>query len=440
MLVSILLLLSSCAGREGWGLVLWPPIDSGIPYGAVVPVHFKSNITKTYAVGVPESKTKLELELWRLELYRTRAKARAAAKDYGELLTLFGVAERDGLLLRQKPDNISQQVFRLRLGQPVKLLRAVEGAAVETGGVKLEGTWYLALADDGTSGYVFSNQLEPWDASLGLMPDLRAEAPATDSSLSLLFETTWRPDYFDSMLASGLLDLGAYQPRFGLFADPMRKVIRVERPDFSKVYRYESIERRDDGSYQILPDGATFYFTKAGALIFTPLPADVPKPVLAKAQEEQGDEAVVSYGFARHDKDVHEEVAAEERKRLSRLAAFVAEGERFESEYYGVFIATKSTRFTWVAYGALTPAIIPEGSGETGSISMDLYLSPELTDTWDGAFTLRFDGGTLPAVSFAYWMDDESLTLAYLAPGFVQNAIVVAPDGLKVSATFTKYR
>jgi len=433
-------LLNSCAGREGWGLILWPPEGSGIPYGAVVPVHFKSNITKTYAVGVPDSRTNEELELWRVELYPSRAKAKAAAKGYGTLLPLFGVAERDGLLLREKPDNISEQVYRLRLGQPVKLLREVEGAAVETGGVKLDGAWYLALAEDGTSGYVFSNQLKPWYALQEPMPDLRAEAPATDSSLSLLFDVTWRPDYFDPMLASGMLDLAAYLPRFGLFADPMRKVIRVERPEFSKVYRYTSIERLDDGSYEIMPDGATFYFTKAGGLVFKPLESDVPQEMLARVKEEQGDEAVVTYGFIRHDRDVHEEVAAEERKRLSRLAAFVADGERFESDYYGVFIATKSTRFTWVAYGSLVPAIIPEGSGETGYIIIDLFLSLELMDSWDGAFTLRFDGGTLPAVSFAYWSDNESLTLAYLPPQYISNAIVTAPDGLTVSATFKKYR
>ncbi|PKL08021.1 MAG: hypothetical protein CVV51_11125, partial [Spirochaetae bacterium HGW-Spirochaetae-7] len=163
--------------------------------------------------------------------------------------------------LREKPDNTSEQVFRLKLGQPVKFLAKVEGAAVETGGMKLEGQWYHALADDGTTGYIFSNQLQPWNASEEAMPNLRVEAPATDASLSSLFDTTWRPDYFDFMLSSGILDLAAYQPRFGFFADPMRKVLRVERAEFSRVYKYESIERRDDEHDARL---TRIYMTEAG--------------------------------------------------------------------------------------------------------------------------------------------------------------------------------
>ncbi|PKL09272.1 MAG: hypothetical protein CVV51_04705, partial [Spirochaetae bacterium HGW-Spirochaetae-7] len=90
---------ASCSSREGWAVVLWPPKGSSISYGAIVPVHFKSNITKTYAVGVPGSKANEELELWRAEVYPSKSKAKAAAAAYGELLPLFGVATRDGLLL-----------------------------------------------------------------------------------------------------------------------------------------------------------------------------------------------------------------------------------------------------------------------------------------------------------------------------------------------------
>ncbi|HQO66387.1 MAG TPA: hypothetical protein PLI66_06600, partial [Spirochaetales bacterium] len=133
-------LASSCAGREGWALVLWPPEGSALGYGDVAPIHFKSNITKTYAVGVPDSDAKEELELWRVERYPSKKKAREAADGYGDLAPVLGVAMRDGLILRTEPSNVrSEQVYRLRLGQPVKLLRRVEGATVETGGERLEG-------------------------------------------------------------------------------------------------------------------------------------------------------------------------------------------------------------------------------------------------------------------------------------------------------------
>lgn len=432
--------LSSCTSREGWAVVLWPPEGSALGYCSVVPVHFKSNITRTYAVGVPGSSAKEELDLWRVEPYKTKAKAKAAALAYGELGPVLGLATRDGLLLRTKPVNTADQVFRLKLGQAVKLLRKEAGAAVETGGEKLAGDWYLALADDGTMGYVFSNQLKLWNTATEPKPEFATRKPGTGASVAALFDTVWRPDYFDTMIAAGLLDLAMYQPRFGIFADPLRKVIRVERPDFSQVYRYESIEDGDEGSFQLVPTGASFRFTDSGSLSFTPPEADIPPDALARLREEQGDEAIKSYEFIRHENDVQAVVAAEERRRLSKLSEFVDNGERFESEQFGVFIVTRSARFTWAAYGSLTPLLIPEGAGETGLISMDLYLSPELAMIWNGAFTLRFDEGRRPAVSFAYRFEGDRLALAYLPPETMKAAVVSTAGELAVSATLTRYR
>jgi len=432
-------LLASCSSREGWAVVLWPPEGSALGYCSVVPVHFKSNITKTYAVGVPGSSAKEELELWRVEPYKTRSKAKAAALAYGDLAPVLGLATRDGLLMRTQPVNTAEQVFRLKLGQPVKLLSKATGATVETGGEKLAGAWYLALADDGTMGYVFSNQLLLWNTTTEPKPELATRKAGTSASVAALFDTVWRPEYFDSMMTSGLLDLAMYQPRFGIFADPLRKVIRVERPDFSKVYRYESIEDGDEGSFDLVPTGASFRFTAAGSLAFTPPEADVPPDALARLREEQGDEAIMSYGFIRHENDVQAVVAAEERKRLSKLSEFVDNGERFESEQFGVFIVTRSARFTWAAYGSLTPFPIPEGAGETGLISMDLFLSPELALIWNGAFTLRFDEGRRPAVSFAYRFEDDKLVLAHLPPEIMKAAVVSTTGELVVTATLNRY-
>jgi len=253
-----------------------------------------------------------------------------------------------------------------------------------------------------------------------------------DATLATLFDIVWRPDYFDTMVASGLLDLGAYQPRFGLFTDPLRKQIRVERPEFSKVYRYDSISAKDDGSYLIAPGGASFRFAKSGSLVFTPAKADL-SPDLPP-------EAPRSFEFVRHDKDIQAVVAAEERRRLSRLADFVSTGERYESDAYGVLIITRSARFTWVANGALTPGYIPEGSGDTGSVAMDLYLSADLAAEWDGAFTLRFDALPRSPVSFAYRTVDDELFLAYLPHDSIRGAVVTAPDGLEPVAALDRYR
>ena len=279
-----------------------------------------------------------------------------------------------------------------------------------------------------------------WNVNDGPVPVQSTGAPSAEAALSTLLDTVWRPDYFDTMVASGLLDLAAYQPRFGIFSDPLRKQIRVERPGFSRVYRYESIALREDGALEVLPGGALCRFSPTGSLVFQPDEEDVPADALAKLREENGDDAMITYEFVRHGSDVHATIAFEERRRLSLLSEFVSGGERYESETWGVLIITRSARFTWAAYGALTPAVIPEAAGETGSIAMDLYLSPELAGAWNGAFTLRFDGENRPAVSFAYRFDGDELILAYLPSEAVRNAVVTAPDGLEPVAALTRYR
>ena len=132
------LILASCSKTIGWGVVLWPPEGSALEYGMAAPVLFKSNITKTYALRLPDSKDIEELELWRIDLYQNRKSAESAAEAFAELASVFGITARDGLLLRDKPENLGTQVYRLRLDQEVKLLKKVRGAVVETGGVPLD--------------------------------------------------------------------------------------------------------------------------------------------------------------------------------------------------------------------------------------------------------------------------------------------------------------
>lgn len=434
MVLALSLLTASCARTVGWGVALWPPEGSALPYGAPVPVYFKSNISKTYAVGVPGAKAKEELQLWRLDFYKSARSARKAAEAFAPMAALFGIATRDGLLLRAEPTNAADQVYRLKLDQEVKLLAKVAGTELTTGGQALQGDWYLALADDGTRGYVFSNQLSIWNAAADPRPALAQGKPAMDAREADLFDKTWRPDYFKAMRDAGRVDLYAYQQRYGLFADLLRKQVRVERPGFSKVYDFTSIERREDGSFGLEPTGASFTFTTTGDLVFAPPPADLPPP------PADGSPPVTGFVFNEQLDDPREVIAAEERRRMNLLSDLVKDGEQFQSDAYGALVITRSTRFTWAGHGALSPAIIPEDSGDTGSIAMDVFLSPALASAWTGAFTLRFDGGGLPARSFAYRFTASGLELAYIDQSLVKGAVADAPNGLTQTAYFYRYR
>ena len=432
------LILASCSKTIGWGVVLWPPEGSALEYGMAAPVLFKSNITKTYALRLPDSQDIEELELWRIDLYQNRKSAESAAESFAELASVFGITARDGLLLRDKPENLGTQVYRLRLDQEVKLLKKVRGAVVETGGVPLPGDWYQALAEDGTTGYVFSNQLIFWDRNEEERPSAISDAPRLDIQIGELFNSVWRPDYFIPMADSGEVDLRSYHPRFGLFADATQRMVRVERPGFSRVYRYTSVTQAADGTFELVPTGVKIHFNQSGDLILTPPETDL-SAALRASRDPANPDAPITLGFRKQRDDPQTVILAEERRRLAKLGMLVADGERFESEFFGVLIMTRSARFTWVGTEALVPLILPEDAGETGAILMDTFLSPELALSWDGAFSLLFDSEKRPRVTFAYRATPDGLELAHLPPSLITGATASSPTELSSIAYFVRY-
>jgi len=55
-LLAVVLLVSllGCSKLEGWGVVIWSVKGTSATAGSVVPVYLKSNISKTYVIGLPD--------------------------------------------------------------------------------------------------------------------------------------------------------------------------------------------------------------------------------------------------------------------------------------------------------------------------------------------------------------------------------------------------
>ena len=58
------ILMFSCSGIIGYGVLLWNDTEHKLSDGTVVPVYLKSNISKVYVIGLPDSKEKVEVPLW----------------------------------------------------------------------------------------------------------------------------------------------------------------------------------------------------------------------------------------------------------------------------------------------------------------------------------------------------------------------------------------
>jgi hypothetical protein len=395
-------LLSSCAHRLGWGVALWSAPDGSIPAGSVVPVYIRSNIDKVYVVGSLDGKKKLELPLWQLELFPSRSKAKARVAELGPNASLYLIASRDGLPIRDQPTNSGNRVFRLRNSEAVKILAKVEGEKVETGGVVLPGDWYSVMTDDGTRGYVFSATMRLFDeAKEGSLAEATKPASETASTVQVdvLFSKTWRPEYFQTMLDDGRIDLDAFSQRYGLFSDSVRKQLRIELPSESEVFNYTSISQ-SDGEY--LFEGTPLKLRFDGDSRLT---AD-----WSAAQPVQQDQAQASAQAAAPDAsaqpeaqeasfvilsiDLREAIRMEETRRQKLLDAFLAGGSDWGLPSGSKLTLSRGKRFSWSGLSGLPEGSLPGSfaagaDSASGDLAFRLYLPLALTSRWEGAFSLR---------------------------------------------------
>jgi len=66
-------LFFGCTQLEGWGVVIWSVKGTSAKSGTVVPVYLKSNISKSYLIGLPDDdKTKIEVPFTSLEFFHRK--------------------------------------------------------------------------------------------------------------------------------------------------------------------------------------------------------------------------------------------------------------------------------------------------------------------------------------------------------------------------------
>jgi hypothetical protein len=447
--------LGSCSSRLGWGVVLWTAPEGPLNAGSVVPVYIKSNIQKIYVVGVPGSKErgkKIELPFWQVELFGTRGKANARVKSMGENVGLYMVATRDGMPLRDKPDNTAKRVYRLREGQSVKILEKVAGEALSTGGQALPGSWYSVLADDGSTGYAFSYAFRLYDEAKEGAPVLASDKKTLSGRVDLIFSRSWRPEYFQEMLDDGRVDLDYFSLRYGLFIDAIRRQVRLELPAASQIFNYTDVSEAK-GLYVFEGTSLRIKIESDSRLVCTwsggaPDAADDSADAVAASHgddssagsgrgtsgEESDSFAEVGAGgsaaFVALSIEPQETIRAETLRRQKLLVAFVDKagsewGSLSGAAGGGRLSLAKNGRFIWKNRGEAAAALVPEGAGTGGEAALRLYLDPALGSTWDGVLSLRFDPASTDSrvsssarkwVDFLYRRSPAGLVLVWAAP------------------------
>ncbi|HNP92836.1 MAG TPA: SH3 domain-containing protein [Rectinema sp.] len=427
VLILFCILLASCARLEGWGLVIWSVKGTTAKAGSIVPVYLKSNISKTYMIGLPDdSKTKIEVPFATIEFFASKKAAEKRAREFAPYALYYLSAGRDGLPVRDKPSVTGRRVYRLMIGESVKVLNRVEGEAVFTGGKALPGEWYFVQAADGTRGYVFSNTMILYEEKEGVSVPVLTTAPTPSVSLlDMIYAKPWRPAYFQLMLDEDTVDPDLFLLQYGLFADAKNSQVRIELPGYSKAFSFGSVSQIGDW---LVFEGSNLRikFENESTIV-----ADWSglEPMLPEEGWTPGGQAA---RFVRFDASIPVIISGENSRRDSELKVFFqrvsqlqtngsSSSATFLSDHAGILTIDLKGNFEWSHIDQLPAGFVPEvslgsGSGSDGNvlrgrIRFGLHLETQLSSYWMGGFSL-FMGEEPQRYDFLYRFENEQLIMA----------------------------
>jgi hypothetical protein len=428
----------SCTKLVGWGVLLWSSQDPAIPSGTVLPIYIKSNINQVWVAGIPEeyrsadanAPDKFEVPLAQLELAGSKKAAIKRAEAFAPVSLLYAETLQDGLPIRDAADNNARRVYRLRAGEIVKILEKVEGTpALSSSGEPLAGDWYYTLTEDGTAGYCFSYRLRLFHYAGGAMDAAYiAEESQADAELDAVLAANWSPKSYETMIASGKIDLDALSQGWGFFPDRDAGKARLFFKDqndkiIDKAFSFTAIAR--------FGSGRLWRFENA------PLQMQLFSDTELSVQYTEDGGALRSVLFVSLPSKISDIIFQENSRRNSLFQRIYSYGPLFSSTNYGVLILNANGSFSWNGFDLLIPSVIPGGSQNTGRITADLYLDSSLTERYAGAITMRFNG-VKDGVRFLYSLENNGLRIESLTPDCVDGVTVTRRSASPTVIFFNK--
>jgi len=413
------LLACGGGGGQGNGLVLWAPQDGALKNGDPVRVVRKSETTSV--VRSPGVKGTVELESWRLREVGSREKAAAEASSYAPYLSTFAYALRDGLPLREEPDQEARRVYKLREGQVVKVLARGESKVQIA---SYEDYWYRVLTEDGSEGWCFGYFLPVFQSAGDPLAEAAA-LKAQDPLLDALTSTQWRPEYFQEMADSGRIDLERFNPEVGFFVDAERKVAQLVLPGFRQSWDFRSIESVGPSRYVLaVLAGPELRVTLSGP----------DRLVLTYPRKEQQ----LAQVFIDFPEDLGEVIQKEQERRQALFQDFARRGPAMTSSAYGRILLGEPMRFSWEGFGRLGDQVFLRAVRGEGTVDFPFKPGRELAARFDGVITFRFsEYGPGQSTSFLYKFDGAGVRFVFLRPQYVEDGEAVGLDASPVVVYFS---
>jgi len=240
----------------------------------------------------------------------------------------------------------------------------------------IDGHWYEVLTNDGVLGYSFDANLKVYNSS----DQNQQQTSVGQLQLKDILSTTYRPQYFQQMIDNNRIDLKKFGPRFGFFADPQTKRVRIVMPDYSLTFDYTNIKNLGPNDY-------SFEGTPVEMIAQTP---DQIRLLYSDSKGNQYDQT-----FVKVSEDIGFLVEKEKNRRLQLYTVFL-DKTPFSSDYYGKIDLGPNMGFTWTGFSRLVPDIIPAGAGSSGIVDFPLYLSDSLKGQYDGVISFVFGATPIP--------------------------------------------
>jgi hypothetical protein len=411
------LLLSSCS-KLGYGVLLWsiddPPIDSGV----VLPVYIKSNIEKIWVIGVPDKSIsqkdyKKEIPLTQLEFIGSKRKAGKWAENFAPYAMMYAENLQDGLPIRDFADNNSRRVYRLRLGEVVKVLGIAKGIPpISTTGDPLPGEWYKVLTNDGVIGYCFSFRLKIFNQNEGsVQSSVSTQKDKPDPDLDMILSKTWSSEIYLQMINSGRINIQEMEKNYRFDPGQDTGVATIILPDLERQFTYQRINSEGERAW-------SFEGTNLQMVLRTNSSLSV--------QYTENSGLKRNLLFATLSAKVDDLVFQENARRETQYLTIYNQGPVFTSNNYGTITFLQTGDFTWTGYDLLVPQLIPLETKGSGKISMDIYISPSYEERYNGAFTLRFtDIRQNNTIYLLYTLDNQGLRLEVVPDYGIEDITVM---------------
>jgi len=414
----------------GYGVLLWsiddPPVDSG----TVLPVYIKSNIEKIWVIGLPDTARgnkdyKLEIPLAQLEFIGSRSSAIKWAQEFSRFALYYGENLQDGLPIRDFPDNNSQRVYRLRLGEIIKILDIANGIPpISTTGEPLPGDWYKVMTADGAVGYCFSYRLRIFNQNEGSVQSANTSKTDTapDPDLERVLSRRWSPEIYLQMINTRRINTQMLERNYRFDPGQETGIARIILPDLEREFSYD----------RIVPDGERVWRFEG-----TNLQMVLRTNTTLAVQFAEGTGSRRTILFVSLSRDLNDIILQENERRNGQFASIYDQGPAFTSNNYGTITFLRTGDFVWKGFELLVPQHLSDETKGNGRINMDLFISPSYEDRYNGAFTMRFtDVRQKNTVYFMYSLDNQGLRLEIVPDYGIEESTVMRRSSTPVVLYF----